>query len=80
MWLGWIAGGALWLAVVAVSLALALGSADAAAADGVIAEPGTARVAVAVVSSVVFAVPGVGLIAMGVRRRSRGRTGGESAE
>ena len=80
MWLVWIAGGLAWLAVVATSLMLALDSADAAAADGVIADPSSVQFAVAWGSGVVFAVPGVGLVVMGVRRRKRGRTGGGSAE
>jgi uncharacterized membrane protein len=80
LWLVWVLGGLLWLAVVGVSLSLALESADAAAADGVIGDPEHARVFVAVASGVVFGVPGVGLIIMGVRRLKRGRSGGEAAE
>ena len=80
LWLVWILAGLSWLAVVGVSLSLAPDSAGAAADDGVIGDPETARVFVAVASGVVFAAPGVGLIVMGVRRRKRGRSGGEAAE
>lgn len=70
-WLGWVSAGAAWLAVVAAGLVLALNVADRAAADDFIAEPGRAQVAVAIVSGVVFAVPGVVLIGIGFRRRRR---------
>ena len=70
-WLGWIASGSVWVGVVGVPLALILDRADAAAATDVIAEPNTARVTVAWVSALIFAAPGIALIAVGLRRRPR---------
>jgi hypothetical protein len=69
MWRVAIAGGVLWVLVVAwLSLALFQGASDAAD-EGLIAEPQSGQVLVAVLSAIIFGVPGVALIVYGWRRR-----------
>ena len=69
MWRVAIAGGVLWVLVVAwLSLALFQGASDAAD-EGLIAEPQSGQVLVAVLSVIIFGMPGVALIAYGWRRR-----------
>ena len=69
MWRVAIAGGVLWVLVVAwLSLALFQGASDAAD-EGLIAEPQGGQVLVAVLSVIIFGMPGVALIAYGWRRR-----------
>lgn len=69
MWRVSIAGGVLWVLVtVWVTLALFLG-ASGAAEQGLIAEPASGQVLVAVLSAIIFGVPGVALIVYGWRRR-----------
>lgn len=69
MWRVAIAGGVLWvLVVVLLTLALFQGASDAAE-EGLIAEPQSGQVLVAVLSVIIFGMPGVALIAYGWRRR-----------
>ena len=69
MWRVALAGGVLWVLVtVWVTLALFQGASDAAE-EGLIAEPQSGQVLVAVLSAIIFGVPGVGLIVYGWRRR-----------
>ncbi|MDE2838520.1 MAG: hypothetical protein OXL97_13610 [Chloroflexota bacterium] len=69
MWRISIAGGVLWVLVtVWVTLALFQGASDAAE-EGLIAEPQSGQVLVAVLSAIIFGVPGVALIVFGWRRR-----------
>ncbi|MCY4449496.1 MAG: hypothetical protein OXE02_11725 [Chloroflexi bacterium] len=69
MWRVSIAGGVLWVVVTLwLTLALFRGASDAAA-DGIIAEPQSGQVLVAVLSAIIFGVPGVALIVYGWRRR-----------
>ena len=69
MWRVAIAGGVLWVLVVAwLSLALFQGASDAAE-EGLIAEPQSGQVLVAALSVIIFGMPGVALIAYGWRRR-----------
>ena len=69
MWRVAIAGGVLWVLVTAwLTLALLQG-ASSAADEGLIAEPQSGQVLVAVLSAVIFGVPGVALIVYGWRRR-----------
>ncbi len=69
MWRVALAGGVVWVLVVAwVTLALFRGASDAAD-EGLIAEPQSGQVLVAVLSAIIFGVPGVALIVYGWRRR-----------
>ena len=69
MWRVALAGGVLWVVVVVwVTLALFQGASDAAE-EGIIAEPQSGQVLVAVLSAIIFGVPGVALIVYGWRRR-----------
>lgn len=69
MWRVSLAGGVLWVLVtVLVTLALFQGASDAAD-EGLIAEPRSGQVLVAVLSAIIFGVPGVALIVYGWRRR-----------
>ena len=69
MWRVSVAGGVLWVLVtVWVTLALFQGASDAAG-EGLIAEPRSGQVLVAVLSAIIFGVPGVALIVYGWRRR-----------
>ena len=69
MWRVALAGGVLWV-VVTVWLTLALFRwASDAAGEGLIAEPQSGQVLVAVLSAIIFGVPGVALIVYGWRRR-----------
>ncbi len=69
MWRAAIAGGVLWVVVtVWVTLALFQGASDAVEQD-LIAEPQSGQVLVAVLSAIIFGVPGVALIVYGWRRR-----------
>ena len=69
MWRVAMAGGVLWVVVtVWLTLALFQGTSDAAD-EGLIAEPQSGQVLVAVLSAIIFGVPGVALIAYGWRRR-----------
>ena len=69
MWRVALAGGVLWVLVtVWVTLALFQGASDAVD-EGVIAEPQSGQVLVAVLSAIIFGVPGVALIVYGWRRR-----------
>lgn len=68
MWRVALAGGVLWVLVtVLVTLALFQGASDAAD-EGIIAEPQSSQVLVAVLSAIIFGVPGVALIVYGWRR------------
>ena len=69
MWRVSVAAGVLWvLATVWLTLALFSGASDAAEQD-LIAEPTSGQVLVAVLSAIIFGVPGVALIVYGWRRR-----------
>ena len=69
MWRVALAGGVVWVLVVAwLTLALFRGASDAAE-EGLIAEPQSGQVLVAVLSAIIFGVPGVALIVYGWRRR-----------
>lgn len=64
-----MAGGAVWVAATALLGVVLVSRALAAADDGVIAQPGQAQVVVAVMSIVIFGLPGVVLVIAGWRRR-----------
>ncbi len=69
MWRVSIAGGVLWVVVTLwLTVALFRGASDAAEKD-IIAEPQSGQVLVAVLSAIIFGVPGVALIVYGWRRR-----------
>ena len=69
MWRVALAGGVLWVVVtVWLTLALFRGASDAAD-EGLIAEPQSGQVLVAVLSAIIFGVPGVALIVYGWGRR-----------
>lgn len=69
MWRVSIAGGVLWVVVTLwLTVALFQGASDAAEKD-IIAEPQSGQVLVAVLSAIIFGVPGVALIVYGWRRR-----------
>ncbi len=69
MWRFTVAGGVLWVVVtVWVTLALFRGASDAVELE-LIAEPQSGQVLVAVLSAIIFGVPGVALIVYGWRRR-----------
>ena len=69
MWRVSVAGGVLWVLVVAwVTLALFRG-ASTAVEEGLIAEPQSGQMLVAVLSAIIFGMPGVVLIVYGWRRR-----------
>ena len=70
MWRVSVAGGVVWVLVtVWVTLALFRGASDAVEQE-LIAEPQSGQVLVAVLSSIIFGMPGVVLIVYGWRRRS----------
>ena len=70
MWRVSVAGGVVWVLVtVWVTLALFRGAADAVEQE-LIAEPQSGQVLVAVLSAIIFGMPGVVLIVYGWRRRS----------
>ena len=70
MWRVSVAGGVLWVVVTLwLTLALFRGASDAVEKD-IIAEPQSGQVLVAVLSAIIFGVPGVALIVYGWRRRT----------
>lgn len=72
-WWAWILAGIAWIAVVVLMVYLSLSGIPEAVEQGLAEEPSTTRVAIAVVTSLVFAVPGVIFIAIGLRRRNQVR-------
>ena len=64
--------GVVWCASVGLVTALSLNGAEQAVADGLASGFGAAEVAVAIVSAIVFALPGIGFVAVGVRKQRRG--------
>ena len=69
LWLAFLAGGVVWVAIVAWFLFYSLGRATVVAAEGIIAEPTSAQVGLAYAMAIVFALPGVGLVVYGLARR-----------
>lgn len=69
MWRLQIAAGLAWVVVTGVVALLLFRGASAAAESGLIAEPASGQMFVAVASAVVFGLPGVALAALGWRSR-----------
>ncbi len=69
MWRAMIAAGVVWVLVTAWLGVVLLDRAAGAAAEGLIPEPGSAQTVVAVMSIIIFGLPGVVLVIAGWRRR-----------
>ena len=69
MWRVWIGLGAAWVLVTAWVAVALLQNASVAVEDGLIAEPGSTQMLVAVLSAIIFGLPGVVLMFYGWRRR-----------
>ena len=69
MWRLQIAAGLAWVVVTAAVALLLFRGASAASESGLIAEPASGQMLVAVASAVVFGLPGVALAALGWRSR-----------
>jgi hypothetical protein len=72
-WLVWLAAGSAWIGVVVFALVFSLIAADDAASREVIDDPRTFEVAVAMLSALIFSIPGIAFITIGFRRRSTPR-------
>jgi hypothetical protein len=72
-WMVSVGAGVVWIGAVALVLSFSLDRAEEMAGSGVVRDPNTAQMAVAMVSAAVFALPGLVLVTVGFRRRRRGQ-------
>ena len=66
--------GIVWCTAVVIITILSLSGAEQAVEEGLAGEFSGTQTAVALISAVVFALPGIGFIAFGLRNRSRNRS------
>ena len=71
-WWGFMSLGLLWCVCVALVTVLSLRGANQAVADGLASDFGTGGIAISAISALIFALPGIVFLIVGVRKQRRG--------